>query len=110
MFDRDVNSVDLQFEQDLFISLCLAALALGCQKAVVGNFFKNPPGNRFLNMAEQELHLGWPTLSVEHTGLAVGRLKHLGRLGRARQQICWVCSAVLEAFGTTQAASGPIQV
>ena len=46
MFDRDVNSVDLQFEQDLFISLCLAALALGCQKAVVGNFFKNPPDRK----------------------------------------------------------------
>ena len=36
------------------------------------------------------------------TGPTVGRLKHLGRLGRGQEQICLVCSAVLEAFGASR--------
>ena len=39
----------------------------------------------------------------------VGRLKRLGKLGGVRDQICSVCSAALEAFGTAWTASAPIQ-
>ena len=49
------------------------------------------------------------TQRQEHTGPTVGRLKHLGRLGRVREQICLVYSAVLEAFGATRMLSAPIQ-
>ena len=43
---------------------------------------------------------------MEHTGPTVGRLQRLGGLG----QICSVCSAVLEAFGTARTEFGPIQL
>ena len=43
-------------------------------------------------------------------GTHVGHLNHLGRLGRVREQICLVCSAVLEAFGTMWTATGQIQL
>ena len=49
---------------------------------------------------ERGLKAGTPT---------VGRLKRLGRLGRGREQICLVCSAVLEAFGVARTLSAPIQ-
>lgn len=45
----------------------------------------------------------------EHTCPTVGRLKCLGRLGRGREQICSVCSAVLEAYGAARTLSSPIQ-
>ena len=48
-------------------------------------------------------------LRQEHTGQTVGQLKHSGRLGRGREQICLVCSAALEAFGTTSTLSALIQ-
>ena len=48
-------------------------------------------------------------LGSEHTSQTVGRLKHLGRLGRGREQICLVCSAALEAFGASGTFSAPIQ-
>ena len=48
-------------------------------------------------------------LSLKHTEQAVGRLKHLGRLRRVREQICSVCSAALEVFRTAWTASAPIQ-
>ena len=44
-------------------------------------------------------------LRQEHTG----RLKRLGRLRQVQEQICSVCSAELEAFGTVQMLSAPIQ-
>ena len=47
---------------------------------------------------------------MEHNGPTVGRLKRLGRLGLVREQICLVCTAVLEAFGTAWTVSGPIQL
>ena len=48
-------------------------------------------------------------ISLKHTGPTVGCLKHLGRLGLGQEQICSVCSAALEAFGTARTASAPIQ-
>ena len=48
-------------------------------------------------------------LRQEHTGPTVGRLKHLGRLGQGREQICSVCSAALEAFGAARMLSAPIK-
>ena len=39
-----------------------------------------------------------------------GRLKRLGRLGRVQEQICSLCSAALEAFGTVWTVSGQIQL
>ena len=50
------------------------------------------------------------TLSLKHTGPTVGRLKHLGRLRRVREQFCTVCSAALEAFGTVWTAPATIQL
>ena len=48
-------------------------------------------------------------LRQEHTGTTVGRLKRLASLRRGREQICSVCSAVLEAFGTARTLSALIQ-
>ena len=48
-------------------------------------------------------------LRQEHTGPTVGRLKRLGRLRQVQEQICSVCSAELEAFGTVQMLSALIQ-
>ena len=45
----------------------------------------------------------------EHTGPTTGCLKRLERLGRGREQICSVCSAVLEAFGAARMPSAPNQ-
>ena len=59
-------------------------------------------------MAEQGLHLGQTTLSVEHTGPTVGPLKPLGRLGRVREQICSVSSCVGSVWNRAR-VSVPIQ-
>ena len=40
----------------------------------------------------------------------VGHLKHSGRLRWVWEQICLVCSAALESFGTVWTASAPIQL
>ena len=48
-------------------------------------------------------------LRQEHTCPTVGHLKRLGRLRRDREQICSVCSAVLEAFGAAWTLSALIQ-
>ena len=48
-------------------------------------------------------------LRQEHTGLTVGRLNNLGRLGQGQEQICLVCSAALEAFRAVQMLSAPIE-
>ena len=46
----------------------------------------------------------------EHTGPNAEHLKRLGRLRWILEQICLVCSAVLEAFGTVSLMSGQIQL
>ena len=48
-------------------------------------------------------------LRQEDTGPTVGCLKCLGRLGQGWEQICSVCSAVLEAFVAARTLSAPIQ-
>ena len=48
----------------------------------------------------QHVYTWKQALSLNHCGPTVGRLKRLGRLGRVWEQICSVCSAALEAFGT----------
>ena len=57
---------------------------------------------------------GTRTLAVKlwkHVGPTVGRLERLRRLGRVfGEQICPVCSAVSEAFGTARTVSGPVQL
>ena len=49
------------------------------------------------------------SLKQEHTGPTVGCLKRLGRLRWGQEQICLVCSAALEAFGTVWTTPAPIQ-
>ena len=44
-------------------------------------------------------------LSLKHTRPTTVLLKRLGRFGRDREQICSVCSAALEAFGTARSTS-----
>ena len=45
----------------------------------------------------------------EHTGPTVGRLKHLGRLGTSREQVCFVCSATSEVFIAALTLTATIQ-
>ena len=67
------------------------------------------PGSGENTSALEDVLPGSCALRQEHTGPTAGRLKHLGRLGRGREQICLVCSAASEAFGAVRKLSALIQ-
>ena len=75
----------------------------GCELNLLKNLFSSSALSR---LPDDSLPL---TLRQEHTSPTAGRLKHLERLGRGRDQICLVCSALSEAFGASWMLSAPIE-